>query len=113
MVRIVADTTSGIPLELLKSLNIPVIPQVVVFGDKSFRDDTEIDTATFLLKLKASRELPKTAAPAPAWYNPIFEEANRNHESVIVIAPSAKVSGTVRAAMVAARGFPRCGYPSS
>ncbi len=106
MVKIVADTTSGIPLEMFKSLNIPVIPQVVIFGDKSFRDDSEIDTATFLLKLKASKELPKTAAPAPAWYNTIFEKASQNHESVIVIAPSAKVSGTVRAAMVAAQDFP-------
>jgi DegV family protein with EDD domain len=106
MVKIVADTTSGIPLQMLKSLNIPVIPQIVVFGEQSFRDDTEIDTATFLSKLKASRELPKTAAPAPAWYNPIFEEARQNHEGVIVIAPSAKVSGTVRAAMVAAQDFP-------
>jgi DegV family protein with EDD domain len=106
MVKIVADTTSGIPLEMFKSLNIPVIPQIVVFGEQSYRDDTEIDTATFLSKLKASRYLPKTAAPAPAWYNPIFEEARQKHESVIVIAPSSKVSGTVRAAMVAAQDFP-------
>jgi DegV family protein with EDD domain len=106
MVKIVADTTSGLPLEMLKSLNIPVIPQIVVFGEESYRDDTELDTATFLAKLKATKELPKTAAPAPALYNPIFSEANQNRESVIVIAPSAKVSGTVRAAMVAAQDFP-------
>jgi DegV family protein with EDD domain len=106
MVKIVADTTSGLPREMLKALNIPLIPQIVIFGEDSYRDDSELDTAAFLARLKASRELPKTAAPPPALYNPIFTEAKIKHESVIVIAPSAKVSGTVRAALVAAQDFP-------
>lgn len=105
MVKIVADTTSGLPREMLKLLGIPLIPQIVVFGEKSYRDDTELDTASFLAKLKASKELPKTAAPAPALYNPIYADAKQIGESVIVIAPSAKLSGTVRAAMVAAQDF--------
>ncbi|MBE3068313.1 MAG: DegV family EDD domain-containing protein [Chloroflexi bacterium] len=105
MVKIVADTTSGLSREMLKLLGIPLIPQIVVFGEKSYRDDTELDTASFLAKLKASKELPKTAAPAPALYNPIYADAKQIGESVIVIAPSAKLSGTVRAAMVAAQDF--------
>lgn len=106
MVKIVADTTAGLPREMLKLLGIPLIPQIVVFGEESYRDDTELDTAAFLVKLKASKELPKTAAPAPVLYNPIYAEAKQRGESVIVIAPSAKISGTVRAAAVAAQDFP-------
>ena len=105
MVKIVADTTSGLPHDLLESLGIPLIPQIVIFGEDSYRDDTELDTSTFLEKLKASKELPKTAAPAPALYNSIFYEAKAKGESVIVIAPSAKLSGTVRAAEVAAQDY--------
>jgi DegV family protein with EDD domain len=107
MVRIVADTTSGLPPERLKSLGIPLIPQIVVFGEESYRDDSELDTDTFLEKLKASSQLPKTAAPPPPLYHPVFEEAIKNNEEVIVIAPSAKVSGTVRSAQVAAQDFPQ------
>ena len=106
MVTIVADTTAGLPRETTTRLGIPLMPQVVVFGEESYKDDTEIDTATFLKKLKTARELPKTAAPSPAWYNRIFEDAKRRGDSVIVIAPSAKVSGTVRVAEVAAQDFP-------
>ncbi len=106
MVKIVADTTSGLPREMMKSLNIPLIPQIVIFGEDSYRDDTELDTTAFLAKLKACRELPKTAAPPPAFYIPIFTDAREKCESVVVIAPSAKVSGTVRAAFVAAQDFP-------
>jgi DegV family protein with EDD domain len=107
MVRIVADTTSGLPRDMLKRLGIPLIPQIVVFGEDSFRDDTEMDTAAFLQKLKASPVLPKTSAPPPALYHPVFEQALRDGQDVVVVAPSARVSGTVRSAEVAAQDFPK------
>jgi len=105
-VRIVCDTTSGLPREVTARLDIPVLPQIVIFGDDSYRDDTEMDTAAFLLKLKASKALPKTAAPPPALYNPIYQKITSNGEAVIVLAPSAKVSGTARSAEIAAQEFP-------
>jgi DegV family protein with EDD domain len=105
-VRIVSDTTSGLPRELTQRLGIPILPQIVIFGSDSFRDDTEMDTAAFLMKLKASRALPKTAAPPPALYNPIYQEILSNGEAAVVLTPSAKVSGTVRSAELAAQDFP-------
>jgi DegV family protein with EDD domain len=106
MTIIVADTTCSLPRELLAKRGIPTVPQVVIFGEDSYHDDTELDTDTFLQKLKASAALPKTAAPEPPLYFPIFKAAQEKGESVIVIAPSAKVSGTVRSAEVAAQEFP-------
>lgn len=105
MVQIIADTTCSLPREVLKQRGIPLIPQIVTFWEESFHDDTELDTATFLQKLKASPVLPKTAAPEPTLYHPIFKQAQAKGESVIVIAPSAKVSGTVRSAETAAQEF--------
>ena len=92
---------------MLKTLGIPLIPQIVCFGEDSYRDDTELDTAAFLQKLKASIELPKTAAPPPAFYHPVFEQALKDGEDVVVVAPSVKLSGTVRSAEVAAQDFPK------
>lgn len=106
MTIIVADTTCGLPRDLLTQRGIPLIPQVVMFGEESFHDDKELDTPTFLQKLKASATLPKTAAPEPPLYYPIFKQAQAKGEIVIVVAPSAKVSGTVRSAEVAAQEFP-------
>ena len=106
MTIIVADTTCSLPHDLLAERGIPLIPQVVIFGEESYHDDKELDTATFLQKLKASAELPKTAAPEPPLYFPVFKAAQEKGESVIVIAPSAKVSGTVRSAETAALEFP-------
>lgn len=105
MTIIVADTTCGLPHEILEKRGIPLIPQVVMFGEESYHDDKDFDTAVFLQKLKASRNLPKTAAPEPSLYFPIFEEARRKGESVVVVAPTGKASGTVRSAQIAAQDF--------
>jgi len=102
---IVADTTCGLPREQLAERRIPLIPQVVMFGEESYHDDKDLDTATFLKKLKESIDLPKTAAPEPPLYFPLFKDAQEKGESVIVVAPSAKVSGTVRSAETAAQDF--------
>lgn len=106
MTIIVADTTCGLPHELLEGRGIPVIPQIVMFGEESYHDDKDFDTAVFLQKLKASPGLPKTAAPEPSLYFPIFEEAQRKGESVVVVAPTGNASGTVRSAETAALEFP-------
>ena len=105
MTIVVADTTCGLPHELLEKRGIPLIPQVVMFGEESYHDDKDFDTAVFLQKLKASPKLPKTAAPEPSLYFPIFEEARRKGESVVVVAPTGKASGTVRSAEIAALEF--------
>ena len=105
MTLIIADTTCSLPRDVLKARGIPLVPQVVMFGEESFHDDNEIDTATFLQKLKASKSLPKTAAPEPTLYYPILKAAQQKGESVIIVAPSGKVSGTVRSAETAAQEF--------
>ena len=106
MTIIVADTTCGLPWKLLEERRIPLIPQIVTFGEESYHDDKDLDTATFLSSLKASPTLPKTSAPEPALYYPVFEEAGKRGESVIVVAPTSKASGTVRSAETAAQDFP-------
>ncbi len=106
MIKIVTDTLTGFPLETMRARGILVMPQIVIFGETAYRDDTEIDTATFLQKLKASRVNPKTAAPPPHLYLPIFAQAAQNGDTVLVIAPSAKVSGTVRSIETAKTDFP-------
>ena len=106
MTIIVADTTCGLPYQLLAERGIPAVPQVVIFGEESYHDDKDFNTAVFLQKLKASPKLPKTAAPEPSLYFPIFEEAQRKAESVVVVAPTVKASGTFRSAETAALDFP-------
>jgi DegV family protein with EDD domain len=106
MITIVADTTSCIPVQEARALGIQYLPQIIIIGGDTYRDDTEIDSKTFMEKLKTSPVLPKTAAPPPALYTPIFNEYARPGNTIIVVCPSADLSGTFRSAEVAALDFP-------
>lgn len=106
MVKIITDTTAGVPPENARRYNIPVIPQVIIFGTDSYLEGIEMDNATFMQRLKTSRELPKTAAPPPELFVKEFQRLVPEGEPILCIHPSAEVSGTVRSAVVAARDFP-------
>jgi len=106
MVKIVTDTTSGLPGHLAEEYDIPILPQIIIFGEESYRDDTELDTHTFLEKLRAWPDLPKTAAPPPDLYIPLFERLVAEGHTILCLHPSTELSGTVRSATVAARDFP-------
>jgi DegV family protein with EDD domain len=105
MLRIVGDTTCVLPTDLCAKHQITIMPQMINFGEKSFRDDTELDTATFLRMLMAARALPKTAAPPPNLYAPVYKEALAAGDQVLVLCPSSDTSGTYRSAQIAAQEF--------
>jgi DegV family protein with EDD domain len=106
MIRIIADTTCALPAEILQKMGVAVLPQIIIFGEETYRDDTEMDSAAFLKKLRASPVLPKTAAPPPAMYGPVLKEILERGDTVLVLTPSSEVSGTLRSAQVAAQEFP-------
>ncbi|MBN1584621.1 MAG: DegV family protein, partial [Anaerolineae bacterium] len=106
MVHIVADTTSGLPQDIAAQYDIPVIPQVIHFGQESYLECIEMDSAMFMAKLLEADELPHTAAPPPELFSPYFERFSCDGEPVLCIHPSAKVSGTVRSATTAKQAFP-------
>jgi DegV family protein with EDD domain len=106
MVKIITDTTAGLAAETARRYNIPVIPQVIIFGTDSYLEGIEIDNAVFMQRLKNCRELPKTAAPPPELFVQQFERLVPQGDPILCIHPSAEVSGTVRSASIAAQNFP-------
>jgi DegV family protein with EDD domain len=106
MIHIVTDSTAGLPTALAQQYHIPIIPQVILFGDESYLEGVEMDHATFLRRLRAAKELPKTAAPPPGLFVEQFQRLAGPGNTVLCIHPSAELSGTVRSALTAAADFP-------
>ncbi len=106
MTRVVADTTCVLPPHIYRPLNIPMIPQVINFGEESFREGVDIDAARFMERLLMGKDLPKTAAPYPGDFIEVFQECVQAGESVVCVHPSSDVSGTVRSAEIARQSFP-------
>ncbi len=106
MVRIITDTTSGLTKELSERYEIPVIPQIVIFGEDTFYEGVTIDNIGFLMRLQTSSQLPTTSAPPPELFAREFARLAPTGEPILCIHPSAELSGTVRSAMAAAQDFP-------
>jgi DegV family protein with EDD domain len=106
MVKIITDTTSCLSLDIARKYDIPIIPQVINFGSETFLEGVNMSIADFMMRLKASPELPKTAAPPVELFLKEFERLVPLGEPILCIHPSAEVSGTVRSAQVAAQDFP-------
>ncbi|MGD2103803.1 MAG: DegV family protein, partial [Anaerolineae bacterium] len=106
MVKIITDTTAGLSDRVAQCYGIPVIPQVIIFGEDSYLEGQEIDHATFMERLTTSSELPKTSAPPPELFVETFQRLVPQGEPILCIHPSTELSGTVRSATVAASDFP-------
>ena len=106
MIHIITDTTSGLKSDIAQLNHIPVIPQVINFGDKSYYEGVDLDNETFMKMLAGSKELPKTAAPPPELFVQEFNRLVPLGGTIFCIHPSMEVSGTVRSALTAAQEFP-------
>lgn len=106
MIKIIADTTSCLPATVQNQFQIPVVPQMIHFGEHSYTEGIDIDTDAFLELLQAADDLPKTSAPPPELFCDIFSKFKGSDQSVICIHPSKDLSGTVRSAETARLDFP-------
>jgi DegV family protein with EDD domain len=106
MIHIITDTTSGLKPDISQRYQIPIIPQIINFGERSYYEGVDLDNTTFMQMLIASKELPKTAAPPPEFFVQEFTRLVPLGGTIFCIHPSMEVSGTVRSALTAAQEFP-------
>lgn len=106
MIKIIADTTSCLPVSIQQQYQIPLVPQFIHFGETSYVEGKDIDTDSFLSLLTESEVFPKTSAPTPEFFRAIFNKFSSPDHSLICIHPSTDLSGTVRSAETAKVDFP-------
>lgn len=106
MVRIVADTTACLDKAVAAKYQIPMIPQVINFGEESFFEEQDMKIDEFMARLRANKVLPKTAAPPPELFAIEFQRLVPTGDTILCIHPSSEISGTVRSAEVARMDFP-------
>jgi DegV family protein with EDD domain len=101
---IAVDSTSDIPQERARSLDITVIPLLVLFGDESYRDGVDLTTDEFYKKLMTSPVTPTTSAPSIGAFQQAYEDMIlRGATGILQLCLSAKLSATYSAAVQAAQ----------
>jgi DegV family protein with EDD domain len=97
-VKIITDSMADLPLDLIKKLNVAVIPVNVLFGTDCYRDGVDMTTDQFYTRLVASKALPTTAVPSLGTFMEIYEKALKEADDLLVITISHKLSGTFETA---------------
>lgn len=100
-IAIVTDSTADLPPALSEPLGIRVVPLNVHFGEQVFRDQVDLSTAAFMERLTSSAVLPKTSQPSPGAFADVYEALAKDHDGIISIHISGRLSGTVQSAQLA------------
>lgn len=98
-VKIVTDSVSDLPPQVTKELGITVVPLGVRFGAKVYRDGIDLTADEFYERLVDSKILPVTSVPAPAAFAEVYDKLAEETDGILVIALSAKLSGTYEVAL--------------
>ena len=100
-IAVVTDSTTYMPAELLKKHNISVAPQVLIWGDQTYKDGVDIQSGEFFTRLKTAKVMPTTSQVAVISFQEIFQGLVDKGFEVLALLVSSKLSGTVQSAMQA------------
>lgn len=105
-VHVVTDSTADLTAADAASLGVHVVPLTVRFGDEQFRDGVDINSDAFYQRLRSSATQPTTSQPSPEQFSGLYQELLADPaDSVVSVHISAKLSGTLQSAHLAARDF--------
>ncbi len=105
-VAIVVDSTAFIPPELVAQYDLHVIPQVLNWEGKSYKDDVDITPDEFYTRLKTAKEMPTTSQPSAGEFFEFFSEVAKTADSIVATHLSEFLSGTLASARAAADMMP-------
>ncbi|HEX4756280.1 MAG TPA: DegV family protein [Candidatus Dormibacteraeota bacterium] len=105
MIRVVTDSTSDILPAAAAQLGVDVVPLTVRFGDEQFRDGVDLSPEQFYGRLSDTPVQPSTSQPTPEQFAEVYRRHADAGDSVVSVHISAKLSGTIQSASLAAQEF--------
>src|SRR4030042_6751988 len=100
-IQVITDSTSDITPEMAKEPRIRVVPIYVRFGNRVFRDGTDIESDDFYKMLTSAPQHPATSQPTPEDFESVYREYCDSSDGIISIHISSKISGTYNSATIA------------
>lgn len=98
MIKIIVDSSSDLPQELMDEYDIKLIPQRIHLGDKEYFDKITISSDD-VYKAMGNGIIPKTSLPRPIDVLTLFKQYCLKGNDFIYIVLSSKLSGTYQLAM--------------
>jgi DegV family protein with EDD domain len=102
-IRVVTDSTSDIPEDIVAEYAITVIPAYVNIGDESYLDGIDLSRETLYQQLPDLEDHPTTAVPAPGAFTDVYNRlADEGATEVLSIHIASSLSGMLNAAKIGA-----------
>lgn len=103
-VQVITDSTADVPPDLVKRLGITVIPCLVRFGERFYRNGVDLTRDAFYALLQRSPVA--TSQPSVGVFEETYRQAAEQGRQIISIHAAGKLSGIYNAACSAARNLP-------
>jgi len=104
MIKIITDSTSDLPADLVRQYNLGIVPLYLIWGDQQFIDNVNITKEQFFARLPLDPVAPTTSQPSVEDYAKVFRDAKAEGADEIICVTIAKdLSGTYQSATNAAR----------
>ena len=100
-IAIVTDSTSDLDRTEAAELGITIVPAHVRFGDIDYKDGVDITGDEFYGMLQEAKELPQTSQPSAGEFVEVYQKLAQDHEHIVSVHVSGKLSGTVQSAVTA------------
>ena len=84
-VAVVTDSSACVPKEVVKQYGIHILPLILIFEDRSYRDGVDITSQEFYELLKKSKKVPTTSSPSPGEYFEVFREVAKQASGILCI----------------------------
>lgn len=101
MIKIICDSMSDLPLNILEKYDIDVIPLTVIFNGTEYLDGETLTKDEFYKMLRETDMMPKTSQATYVQFKSVFEKYDNPDTEVIYIAGSSVASGTYQRATLA------------
>ncbi|MGX4600600.1 DegV family protein [Faecalimicrobium sp. JNUCC 81] len=100
-IKIVCDSLTDLPKELIEKYDIEVVPLSVIFNEKEYIDGIDITKDQFYNMLRENESLPKTSQVTYMNFKTTFEKYTKDSIDVLYIGGSSNLSGTYQSGVMA------------
>jgi DegV family protein with EDD domain len=100
-VKIVTDSTSDLPQELIQEYGITVVPAYVQFSGKTYRDGVDISQDEVYQKMVSDNIVVKTSQPPPADFIAAYKKLLEDTDEIVSLQVTSKLSGIYNSALQA------------
>ena len=105
-IAVVLDSTTTLPKDFLKGLEIRIAPAIIIWGQEEMRDGVDIQPDEFFRRLAAAKEMPSTSQATPIMFQEIYAKLLAKGYDLLVVTISSKLSGMYTSAVQAKEMFP-------